>query len=77
MIQHTHWKGIKITVIEDDRSPQQIQEDLRAIWRKNKIWNVAQGSVSCQWVVTERYTSDAGRRLSHWGSSLLAIPLSI
>jgi hypothetical protein len=43
MIEHAHWKGIKITVVEDDRSPQQIQTDLRAIWRKSKIWNVAQG----------------------------------
>jgi hypothetical protein len=43
MIQKGHWNGIKVSVVEDDRSPDEVQEARRAIWRKNRIWERPEG----------------------------------
>ncbi len=43
LIQRGQWNGIKVSVVQDDRSSEEVQAADRAIWRKARIWERPQG----------------------------------
>jgi hypothetical protein len=43
MMKLRSWRGIRISVVPDDRSPEEIQATRRAIWRNDRIWERPEG----------------------------------